>query len=286
MATRKVNKAVAKKEEAALPAAYDYGQYAGAGFEDTSREDYALPFLYVLQANSKILTERDDLKAGMLFNTVTEEGFEANVDKGQPGIPFIPCHREHVFGEWIPRDEGGGLVGIHSPDSDIVIAAKENHKFGEWKTPDGKHELVDTFQIYGLYGRDLEAGDVDSIAFPFTSTKIKIYRQWMSRANTIKITLPNGAKVTPPLFAHVYRVQTKLVEKGGNKWFVPQITFWADNAAAARLSPDNPIFQRAAEFYETCKEGGVQVNIESASKASTGGREPGEDIAEDIKDVF
>ena len=117
------SKAVAKqKQEDKSLMVSPYGEEdIGAGFEGFTADDIAIPFINILQKLSHQVDEDDALhidgaKAGMLFNTVTEELFD-----GKDGIMFIPVHRVHSYSEWVPRDMGGGFVAQHDPLDPVVL---------------------------------------------------------------------------------------------------------------------------------------------------------------------
>ena len=258
-------KAVVKKEETSLPAVYDYGEHSGAGFEGTSREDFVVPFIYLLQAISPMVAERDDAKAGMLVNTATGELFPAEEGKGD-GIAFIPCYRQHLYVEWKPREAGGGFVAQHATDSDIVRHCRETQAFAEFKTP-ANNDLIETFYVYGLLVKP--DGLIDQVIIAFTSTKVKVYKQFMTRADTIRIKTPSGGLVKPPIFAHRYRVTSVSQKNTQGTFFNLRVNFDGDNAEAARLAPTDPIYQAAVQFYELAKDGMLKVDTDSLKQESS-----------------
>lgn len=263
------DKAVVKKEAAQLPAsvaAYDYGEDAGLGTEQLGREDYAIPFLYLLQPLSPVITQGTlpDAKPGMIMNTVNQELFPAA--ETTTGVLFIPCYKEHLYGEWRPRNAGGGFVKDHAVDSEIVRELKSKQGFGKLTTGDG-NELIETFYVYGLLVKDDET---EPAVIAFTSTKIKIYKQWMTRIGTMKVPTPAGGKIAPPMWAHVWRFNSVLQRKDQNVWHNFKITFRGANADESRLAPSDPIYQAGKELYESCKAGGIRVATESLA-AATGG---------------
>lgn len=270
------SKAVATKEaEQQALAVYDYGEDAGGGFDNLERGDYAIPFLYLLQSNSPKV-EKGEASAGQIMNTVSEELFPAIKAKGEQGVLFVPVYSDHVCVEWRPQDAGGGLVGQHSMDSSIVIDAKQNHKFGQWKSPDG-NDLVDTYYNYGMLVRDL--GDLTSFeqaVMAYNSTKIKPYRQWLTRMKTMKVETPSGARITPPMWAHLWRITSVMQTKHGKNFYNLEINFAGDNAAGSRIAPSEPIYQMCKDFNALCKEGNVKVATESLQ------REPGDSEAGDV----
>ncbi len=177
---------------------FDYGDDAGAGFEGTTGKDLSVPFLSILQANSPMVENNDPegSKSGMLYNTVTRELFAGDV-----GVAFLPCHKEQAFVEWRPREQGGGIVGLHDPNGQIVkdaIEANDGEVFGKLKH--GENDLVDTYYVYGLF---LDPKGEETIAFAvmsFNSTKIKPYRDWITSMYTLK--------GKPPMFANRAVIKT------------------------------------------------------------------------------
>ena len=132
----------------------------------------------------------------MLYNTVTEELY-----KGSEGFEFVPVATQHVYVEWVPREQGGGFVGIHQIEDDVVKAAKDSStEFGKYFTAEG-NTLTETFYVYGVMLD--EDGNEMVVVIPFTSTKISVYKKWNTRIAAFQI---NGKR--PPLFAHRVKVTT------------------------------------------------------------------------------
>jgi hypothetical protein len=214
--------APAKKEAPQLPVkapqralsteVHDYGDMAGGGFEGTTHEDYAMPFLNLLQALSpEVGAEGEDAqvegaKPGMLINSVTKELYD-----GKEGVVFVPVTTTHNYVEWRPRESGGGIVGRHEIGSELVEACKKSaEKFGSYKTDEG-NDLIETFCMIGY---TLESEDAtepkDIVVVPFTSTKIKVYKRIMQMLRTYK--------GRPPLFANRLRI-TSVAEKNNHGAF-------------------------------------------------------------------
>lgn len=269
MATKAKEVAVIEEKANALATAVDYGEYTGVGFEDMGRDDFATPFLAVLQPTSKILLERDELRAGMLFNTVSGDAFPAEKSKNHPGIEFIPCHREHVFVEWKKRDEGGGgggFVAVHQPGSDIVERCKATQKFGEYEV--NGNDLIETFYVWGIR---VFPGGFDHMVVPFTSTKIKFYKHWMTRLKML------AGK--PPIFAHTWRLQTVLEKRDAGSSYNFVIEFASeDGAAGSRVPVGSELFQEAADFHRLCKEGVAKPNYEAPAAGEAGSRAADDEV--------
>lgn len=259
MSKKDVAKADAEPTNTAMAEYGAYEEFAGAGFENQTSDDYSIPFLHILQALSPVLQERDDLKQGMIINTVTGEAFPA-----KDGIAFVPATTQHQFIEFRPRDAGGGFVGAYETNDPMVKAAVEAAvEFGKYSTPDG-NELIETFQVYGI--AITPSGDSMEAVIGFSSSKIKKYKAWMTKAKTIQIPLPDGRRIPAPLFSHRYRLKT-VVEKNPKGTFSNwDISFDGENATAARLLPNDPLFQQALAIKGLLDSGKARAAHESADK--------------------
>lgn len=254
---------VAVKEQNTAMAEYGaYADYAGAGFENQTSDDYSIPFLQILQALSPQLQENDSLRQGMILNTVTGEVWD-----GKKGIAFVPATTQHVYVEWKPRDAGGGFVGIHEVNSDLVNHAKAaSAEYGKYSTPDG-NELIETFYVYGIALDD--DGNASEAVLAFSSTKIKKYKGWMTKAKTIQIPLPDGRRIPAPLFAHRYRLKTVSEKNNKGQFFNwDAIAFDGENAQQARLLPDDPLFQSAVNIKSMIEQGKARAAYESQDPGS------------------
>ncbi len=242
-------KAVAVKK-VMLPATYDYGEDAGAGFEDMDKDDFTVPFLSVLQSLSPRCEEDENARPGMLYNTVTEELFDA-----KEGVEFIPCHRTHRWNEWIPRDQGGGLVGSHAAEDAMIVHAKDTQQFGEYTSPAG-NDLIDTYDVWGMMIR--VDGTYDPVILSFTSTKIKIYKRWATQMYNLKIKQDDGRMIRPPMFAHIYRLTTTPEESPAGKYHNIRVAMSGANAAESRLSQDDERYQAAKAFRDMAVSGAAK----------------------------
>jgi len=258
----KTNDVAVKEQNTAMAEYGAYADYAGAGFENQTSDDYSIPFLQILQALSPQLQENDSLRQGMILNTVTGEVWD-----GKKGIAFVPATTQHVYVEWKPRDAGGGFVGIHEVNSDLVNHAKAaSAEYGKYSTPDG-NELIETFYVYGIALDD--DGNASEAVLAFSSTKIKKYKGWMTKAKTIQIPLPDGRRIPAPLFAHRYRLKTVSEKNNKGQFFNwDAIAFDGENAQQARLLPDDPLFQSAVNIKSMIEQGKARAAYESQAPGS------------------
>lgn len=270
------SKALAKTKKGGALALYDYGDDAGAGYENTDQSDFAIPFLSVLQTNSPECEKNhakqvEGAEAGMLMNTVTKELFD-----GSEGLTIIPCDTSHVFTEWVPRDEGGGggagFRGIHEIDSDLVKACKaaaaESGAFGKLPTED-KTELVETFYIFGLLLDDVDATEPSAfVMIPFTSTKIKVYKGLLYRLRMFK--------GNPPLFANRVKLASFPDSNKKGNFYNFKCEPAVENDVGASLIPPvvdgepNPLMVAAKQFQKQIRSGAARGAYESVEGTGDG----------------
>lgn len=258
MANGNKNKAVEEVKSTAV-AQYDYSEYAGQGFENHSTEDYSVPFLGLLQSNSPLVESSADAKAGMIYNTVTQELYD-----GKDGVVFIPCATDHKFVEWVTRNQGGGFVAVHELDSDVVKKVKSEQEFGKYKMIKGdikSNDLIETFYVYGLLVAN--NGTAQELIIAFTSTKNRIYKQWMTKARTIQIVLPNSQRIAAPLFAHKYRITSVSQKNADGTFYNFSIGYDGKSAEECRLDPNDSLVKQAKNFYEFFKSGKVKAANET-----------------------
>ena len=271
-------KAVAEQEKKAVSLAGAFGEYGAEGFDNQTQDDISIPFVNVLQALSPQVEERDDCKAGMLFNTITEQAWA-----GAEGFVFVPCITEHCFVEWTPQnDGGGGFVARHEISAPLVRECQAQQEFGQFKTPDG-NDLVETFYVYGV----LEDSE-ELCVLAFSSTKIKVYKRWATRLNMFTLKQADGRKVRPPLFAHRTRVTTKQEQnKAGQKYYNFNMEPAEGDVKSSLLDPASDLFAIARDCYAMVKDGSARAATETQQKtasAATPGNAPAADMGEDLDD--
>ncbi|MBW2636284.1 MAG: hypothetical protein JRC86_01945 [Deltaproteobacteria bacterium] len=265
---------VATQKAGGAVAGFDYGERAGEGFEGTTSDDLSIPFLSILQSNSPQIVDEDPAgaKAGMLFNTVTRELFNSD-----NGLIVIPVHKDMAFVEWVPRGEGdgsgGGFVGLHVPDSDVVKAAIEANggsRIGKLKL-ENKNELVETHYVYCLI-LDAEGKTSEGFAvLSFTSTKIKPQRDWFTAMYTIK--------GRPPLYANRAVMRTVKQENKHGKFFNFRIdpfgATWKDSLIDPSTSAD--LLNEAVSFRKMVTSGMAKAAHDTERAATGTGKGTGED---------
>ena len=263
----KTDVAKAKDSAPAPVGAYDYGDMAHEGFEDTTIADLSIPFISVLQALSPQLDDEsiEDAKAGQLFNTVTNRVIP------QP-LNVIPVFKEEAWVIWKPRTAGGGLVGRWEPDSREVksLIAHNGGSRIPPKGADGKtvpfsdgngNDVIETHYVYCLI-LDEEGESIEGYCvIPFSSTKIKVYRDWMTDLYTQR-----GA---PPIFANRSSVSTvKNQNDAGQPYYNLRIQPLTGNTRTSLINPGEEIgmamLTDAKEFKKMIENGLARPAYESA----------------------
>lgn len=261
----KTDKAVAVASTQ-LPAAFTYdSDDVGAGFEDVGRDEFLIPFLRVLQPMSPQVMPVQagglkDAKAGQIFNGATNELFD-----GEEGIDFIPCSRAHNYVEFINRDEGGGFVTARAVDDPLVVTLqREQGAFGKLKTPDG-HDLIETFYLYGIV---LPKGQAPArVVIGFTSSQIKKYKMFVTRALGIKYPDATGMLRNPPIYGHAWHLSTTFEQNAQGSWYGWRLEPATEDVAEARLAVSDQRFQEAKTFYKMLAEGAVKADYAKARDA-------------------
>jgi hypothetical protein len=279
------SKAIATVKAAGLPAGYEYDdEDTGAGFENLEAGDFRIPSFNVLQSISdQVKACRDgSVRAGMLYNTVSQIAYAADVKEKEPGVLFVPCYVTHMFNEWTPRKEGGGFVGMHQPhDPFVQKVVAEAEEYGKNKTPKG-NDLVDTYTAYGIFieesslvtpeGVDWECFDLTQCFIPHTSTKISVLKNMLGRKRLMRI--PGTAKPFP-MFSHIWRLQTvPQSHAAGDSYNVLWNFAFGDaktGAVESRIPTSSLLYQTAKEFYALCHSGGMAEATEK-TLASQGER--------------
>jgi len=270
----------APSQETTALAEFDYGDDAGQGFENQDMSDRKLPIIELLQSNSpEVADSKGKVWAGMFRNTVTGECYEE--------VYFVPAITDHCWTEWIGRDDGGGFRGRLRKDDKSVLAAIERNggrAIGKLKIPQPKddkgkpqpdHELVESFEIYGiLYSK--ETGEVLGFAMiPFTSTKIKVYKAWNSAIGNFAPTI-NGKKLAPgqiPIFAHRVKMTAEKAPSDQFNYQIPVLlpAEGGDDLKNSLLPKNDPRYIAAKKLHDDVLSGLAKAAYETSKQ------EPGMD---------
>lgn len=219
---------------------------AGLGVETADASSTAIPFISVLQTNSKALISGqlpDSARPTMFHNSITNELWKS--------LRVVPVYYKRMFIEWVPRDQGGGFKGMHEP-ADVEggrIKGLTTNEKGVLITQEG-NELKDTRTHFCL----VEGGDGNwfPAVISFGSSQIKKSKRWMSMIMGLEIVVNNSAPFNPASFSHVYTVDAVKEENKKGVWFGMSI---------GRQGPvqSKALYDKAKKFHAAIIKGEVVV---------------------------
>lgn len=235
----------------------------GTGLEEASANDYAIPFLRVLQSMSPQLKKSDgqyiaEAQEGNFFNTVTTKVYD-----GDSGILIIPCAYKKKYIEWIPREKGGGFVSDQHDAADLGKCTKDDS--GKFIMENG-NQLVETAEYYSLIAEEDSAPE--QVLLSLTSSQLRFSRRWNTMLNNATVKSSSlGETVQAPMFAYTYRLTSIPQSNDQYSWM---------GLSVERAHPTSmPLAKVAMEFMKAARQGDVNVQQEQESAVSN--TEEGED---------
>lgn len=265
------------QDTGAPPAFLD--DYASGDGVSTHAADNTVPFIYVLQGLSPQVNPRDDnYVEGAQVGDIWLRNAPTPIIKGMTGIHFQPCSFWQDVVEWVPRDDGGGIVSRHSiePGTDVnkLLASlgkevkdpkDENGKKMKWVTPDGKNELIHTRYHAGfVYG--VGSGPLGYI-IPFKSTGHTVSKTWMSIMS--QKTAPNGRPYAG--YTSMFELTTKQMKRGNNQWFVFSVKDLG-------FIQDRVDIERGKALYEAFASGALRASEEDMANSNRASEPADKDI--------
>jgi hypothetical protein len=222
---------------------------AGAGSEGVGTDDLAVPYINILQALSPQLDDDNsayiaDAKRGYIFQNVNNVTWS-----GTDGIEVVPFAYERKVLEWIPREKGGGLVGVHPSNTGLLREATPNEK--GVPTLENGNNLIDTSLQYVLY-ENPASGLWEPAVISMKSTAQKKSRLWNSLISQQMIP---GTQNQAPRWLFVWKLTTVREEKDSNSWHNWEI-------ARSRIVTAD-LYKRAKKLSEDHKNGLVRASQDS-----------------------
>lgn len=188
-------------------------------FDNVKAEDIAIPYIYILQDNSKAVKSGpgkvEGAKAGLLFNNVTGELYDS--------IKVVPVSwMEDRYIEWTPGSRGQFVGSYVGAEAVAVKAASKEVVDDEGKrrvvTASGNW-LVQTHVRYVLVLKgEGESLRIERAVIAMAKTQIKHSKRWNNLILSNTMMTSTGPKVKPP-FSRVYTLSTALESKNDDTWF-------------------------------------------------------------------
>lgn len=224
-------------------------EHKGEGIS-TAAEDNLVPLIQVLQSGSKQVIQGPGRIEGAIAGSFFMRAAPVPIVDGSAGFIFQPCYFYKDFAEWVPRERGGGLVGMHRelPQGAEEIRDERNPNKVKWRTRAG-NEILERRNHMGFV--ILEDGTSMAYAIPFTSTGHSVSRNWMT---TMQNRTING--LTPPSYCYLYRFRTRQRSNAQGTWFLPDIEAVSVHPALGPSGMVNAAMRdRGKAFYEACLRG-------------------------------
>lgn len=217
---------------------------AGFGLEDTTTDDYAIPFVRILQPMAPQITnnEVEGAEPGDIIETATNALYTE--------VDVIPCVYKRQYIEWKP--DRGGFVASHEVGSDTALSAvrQGNKDF----LPNG-NELQNTAQFYCLLNND---GEWMPVVIPMSATQLKRARRWLTVMQSQKMSGSKGS-FTPPIFAYSYTLKTLSESNNLGTW-------WSWDIGKGQEVASEELFNQALNFAKSVKGGEVKTQDESGKE--------------------
>jgi len=277
--TKKQQEVSKRDEKSNQVTTYDYGEMAGAGTENVTANDIAIPFLNVLQSNSPQLAKGDPqyiagVEAGDILNLVTGE-----VIDGEEGFFFVPVYRDHCVVEWVPRQKGGGFVARHDLEAEPVLKSEPNPEKPALRVAPNGNDLQETYYLYGMIISSPEAEEPEDYGIiAFKSTMIKTIKRLNYRLQKVELGF------NPPLFAHRLKFAIRQESNRHGRWYTWDAGFAVDDDIKRSLIPPmldgkpHPLLQMGNKLYKQIKKGEVEVAYDTENATSGAGSAPSDDV--------
>ena len=204
------------------------------------------------------LEEIEGAKAGMIYNTVTQELF-----KTDEGIKVIPCYFQLQYVEWTDRGQGSSApVNVYDASSDILMKTKRDDQNKD-RLDSGNY--IDTCHNHFVLVMD-KTGVPSPAVITFKSTQLKHSKRWNTMMKRQFLKNANGTLFAAPSFAHVYKWSTMKESNDKGTWYG-----WngpTKEAVITDLDNSAEILQMAKDFEESCRKGERNVSYEESETSS------------------
>ena len=231
---------------------------ANSGLQNISQDDLATPRLKVLMQLSPELEDLENAKAGMIYNTVTNELYD-----GSSGIKVLPCAYQRQYVEWADRGQGSGApINVFDSTSDILTKTtrddnnKDRLENGNYIETCGNHYIL-------LVENN---GNATPAVITMKATQLKKSRKWNSMMLNLKLNGKNGL-FTPPSYSHYYRLKTMKEGNDKGNWYGWEIS------RESQLEDAN-LYAIAKGFADSVTKGERKVKYEEDNSSTDSNKTP------------
>lgn len=227
---------------------------AGEGTENIKASDLLIPFLRVIQSNTKQLSKSQPeyipgAESGLIFNTATRELFKE--------IYFVPSLYRTKFIEWIPRSKGGGKVAEYLDPKELpdTFIGADN----KCLTKEG-NEIIEYYEFYGMRV-DVETGDCEPVVIPFANSQIRSAKQMLSYIMNCTVS-QGGVTKQAPIFAQTFKLYTSPSSNQKGDWYKWVVARHGKNTSLGERDT-KPSIEFGSVFYQAAKR--LKQSIEDGS---------------------
>lgn len=224
------------------------------------RSELVVPRLKILQPLNPEVQEGENqyvqgAKPGMFYNTSS-----GKLTSGGQGLTMVVIGHIRQVIEWVPREQGGGLVKIWGADEGWkALCDKEQREAFNPITKEG--HTIDKQRSFLIFDVNPETGEVDPSFFNFRSTATRAANLLATMLTQTRIRLSNGNVITPPFYYYTYKVTLDKLTNTKGTWWAPKImkntSAKGEHIRTKDLPNGEEIFKQAVFFQEQFMEGGI-----------------------------
>lgn len=225
---------------------------SGAGLEEVGADDIAVPYLSILQKQSKLLDNPAfQGKPGQFVHTITKELYD-----GEKGIEVIPCHFRRFWREITTDAKNPKFIAEHPANWSKAKGAEFDRSLRRHICHDGTHAN----QIMRFYCLLVSPVDTPQpICLTFKGSQIKAAKAWNSMLSVMTMDVPTTEgvrKVQAPTFISIWTLSTRRFENEDGSWYGYEIV------SAGKLDPMNieseaQLYMQARDFHQMVASGSV-----------------------------
>lgn len=222
----------------------------GAGLEEVGAEDIAIPYLSIVQKQSKRMDAPDFKgKPGMFVHTITGECFD-----GQSGVDVVPVHFRRFWREITTDAQNPKFIAEHPANWPIAQDAVFDSTLRRHICHDGTH-ANQIMRFYCLLVSPVARPE--PVCITFKGSQIKVAKNWNSMLTVQVLKLPDGSELNPaPIYASLWNLSTVPHSNDDGSWHGYQLS------SRGMLDPcgvqaDADVYVQARDLQKVIAEGVV-----------------------------
>ena len=223
------------------------------------QEDLVIPRLKVLQPLNPEVQENgpqyvQDARPGMFYNTNS-----GKLTSGKTGMTIVIVGHQRNYIEWIPRQDGGGLVKIWGVDEGWRNLCDPD-KVNDWQPVTKNGHTIQKIRSFFVFDIDTESGDYDASFMNLSGTQTRIAAGLSSMLMQAKMKIA-GKVYTAPFYFYTYKMTLDSMRNDKGSWFVPRIVKNTNaeglHVRTMDLQNGEQIFNDAVSMQEQFMEGTI-----------------------------